>query len=79
MISTRHAQANKPYMAPFEADRPTAYNIYLDANKLYRWAMSQPMPIGGFEWRTAAEAREIDCLEQTEDQPVGYFSEATIN
>ena len=35
--------------------------------------MRHPMPIGGFEWITAAEAREIDWLAQTEEQPVGYF------
>ena len=79
MISTRHAQANNPYIAAFDAALPTSYIIYLDANNLYGWAMSQPMPIGGFEWMTAAEAREIDWLSQTEDQPVGYFIEASIH
>ena len=52
MISTRHAQANNPYTAAFDAARPTSYIIYLDANNLYGWAMSQPMPIGGFECMT---------------------------
>ena len=28
---------------------------------------------------TAAEAREIDWLAHTEDQPVGFFIEASIN
>ena len=79
MNSTRHAQANNSYMTAFDAARPTSYIIYLDANNLYGWAMSQPMPIGGFEWMTAAEARENDWLAQTEDQLVGYFNEASMN
>ena len=66
-------------MAAFDAARPTSYIIYLDANNRYGWAMSQPMPIGRFKWLTAAEAREIDWLPQTEDQPVGYFIEASMN
>ena len=78
MISTRHAQDNNNYMAAFDAARPTSYIIYLDSKNLYRLAMSQPMPIGGFEWMTAAEAREIDWLAQTEYQPVEYFIEARI-
>ena len=49
MISTRDAQANKPYVAAFDAARPTSDIIYLDANNLDGFAMSQPMPIGGFE------------------------------
>lgn len=24
--------------------------MYLDANSLYRWAMSQALPTGGFKW-----------------------------
>ena len=60
-------------MAAFDAARPTSYIIYLDANNLYGLAMSQPMPIGWFEWMTAAEAREIDWLAQTENQPVWSF------
>ena len=79
MISTRHAQANIPYMAAFDAARPTSFIIYLDPYKISGWAMSQPMPIGGCDWMTAAEAREIHWLAETEEQPMGYFSEASIN
>ena len=28
----------------------TKYRQYLDANNLYGWAMSQPLPTGGFSW-----------------------------
>ena len=79
MIPTRYAQANNPDLTAFDPARSTSYIIYLDANNLFVWAMCQPMPIGGFEWMRAAEAREIDWLAQTEDQPMGYFIEASMN
>ena len=34
----------------FDPDEKTNYLQYLDANNLYGWAMSQPLPTGGFPW-----------------------------
>ena len=34
----------------FVPDKPTRYLQYLDASNLYGWAMSQPLPTGGFKW-----------------------------
>ena len=45
----RWAQANNPYMgSEYDPSKPTRYLQYLDANNLYGWAMSQPLPTGGF-------------------------------
>ena len=45
------AKANNPYMgSEFVPDKPTRYLQYLDANNLYGWAMSQPLPTRGFKW-----------------------------
>ena len=47
----RWAAANNPYMGTeYNPDRPTRYLQYLDASNLYVWAMSQPLPTGGFQW-----------------------------
>ena len=47
----RWVKANNPYMGPnFAPDKPTKYLQYLNANNLYGWAMSQPLPTGGFKW-----------------------------
>ena len=47
----RWAAANNPYMgSEYKPSKPTRYLQYLDANNLYWWAMSQPLPTGGFKW-----------------------------
>ena len=47
----RWAKANNPYMgSEFDPDEKTNYLQHLDANNLYGWAMSQPLPTGGFRW-----------------------------
>ena len=47
----RWAEANNPYMgSEYDPSRPTRYLQYLDANNLYGWMMSQPLPTRGFEW-----------------------------
>ena len=49
-ISHRHAEANNKYMKNFDPMKFISYIIYLDANNLYGWAMSQPLPYGNFKW-----------------------------
>ena len=39
----------------FNPEEATTYLQYLDANNLYGWAMSQPLPVGGFQWMTENE------------------------
>ena len=50
MVSQRFSKANNPYLKDFDRSKATSYIQYLDANNLYGWAMSQPLPIGEFKW-----------------------------
>ena len=44
------AIANNPYMGcEYDPLQPTNYLQYLDANNLYGWEMSQPLPTGEFK------------------------------
>ena len=49
-IAHRHAEANNKYMKNFDPVKLISYIMYLDANNLYGWAMSQPLPYRNFRW-----------------------------
>ena len=49
-IIHRHEKANNKYMKNYEKDKDSSYLMYLDANNLYGWAMSQKLPVGKFKW-----------------------------
>ena len=49
-IANRYGKANNKYMKKYNEKAPSKYIMYLDANNLYGWAMSQYLPTGGFKW-----------------------------
>ena len=64
MISNRYGKANNKYMGTsFIKREPSKYITYLDANNLYDWAMSKPLPTHGFKWMKMSE------LETWENHP----------
>ena len=73
-IFHRRAQANNKYMKDFDAAKPSVFVPYWDANGLYAWAMSHPLPVDGFAWMSKNELVEwenIPCvLEVDVDIPV---------
>ena len=40
-IAKRYSTANNKHMKPYDDNKPIKYIMYLDANNLYDWAMSQ--------------------------------------
>ena len=57
MISKRHAKANNPHTADYDPEKDNNYIMYYDANNLYGWAMSQPLPYSGFKWKEPKDGK----------------------
>ena len=51
-ITNRYGKANNKYMKEYNEKAPSNCIMYLDANNLYGWAMSQYLLTGNFKWMT---------------------------
>ena len=72
----RWAKANNPYMgSEYKNGEPTRYLQYMDANNLYGWAMSQPLPTGGF---CLADVKPDEISELANNSEKGYLLEVDI-
>ena len=76
----RHAKANNKYMKNYDKDI-SSYLTYLDANNLYGWAMSQKLPVNGFEWviQNLSQFHESFIRNYDENSDIGYFLEVDID
>ena len=54
-------------MKEYDEKAPSKYVMYLDANNLYGWAMSQYLPTSGFRWLTEKEINKIDFAKYKKD------------
>ena len=69
----KYALANNKYMGDkFDPKSRYSYLQYLDGNNLCGWAMSQPLPTGGFKW-VDVNHNEISELATRTDK--GYILE----
>ena len=46
----KYAEANNKYMKNYDKNKELSYLVYLDANNLYRWTISQKLPTDTFKW-----------------------------
>ena len=66
-------------MKNFDKNKESTYIQYFDANNLYRWAMSQPLPVGGFKWEKNKSKFNTDfILNYDVYSDAGYIFGATI-
>ena len=77
----RWAAANNLYMgSEYDKNKPTKYLQYLDASNLYGWAMSQPLPTGGFHWVEFRKDRSPKTIveELVVKKDYGYLLEVDV-
>ena len=76
----RHAKANNKYMKNYNKDIISSYLMYLDANNLYGWAMSQKLPVNGFKWvKNLSQFNESFIRNYDENSDIRYFLEVDID
>ena len=77
-IANRYGKANNKYMDGYDEKEPSKYLMYLDANNLYGWAMSQYLPNGSFKWLSDEELNKIDLGKYKEDSREGLVLEVDL-
>ena len=70
----RYAKANNKYMKDYNKDEEESFLEYLDANNLYGWAMSEALPVGGFDWIKDLSKIDEDFIKNYDkDSGKGYI------
>ena len=77
-IANRYGEANNKYMKNYDDKIPSKYIMYLDANNLYGWAMSQYLPTGNFEWLSPKQIENINLNKYTENINKGIILEVDL-
>ena len=75
----RNPMAKNKYMKDYDKNKESSYMIYGDYNNLYGKAMSQKLPVDGFEWVEDISKTDGDFIKNyDENSDVGYFIEANV-
>ena len=72
----RYASANNKYMGDlYDPNKESFYLQYLDANNIYGWVMSQPLPTSKFKW---VEIDPDQISDLTTSKIKGYLLEVNV-
>ena len=74
-IANRYGKANNKYMKEYDEKASSKYIMYLDANNLYGWAMSQYLPTGGFKWLSE---KEVNLSKFDDESEKGLILEVDL-
>ena len=77
----RYYKANNKNMKNYDKNKAFLFLLYLDANNLYGWAMSQKLPIDNFKWIEKDDLLKFDenfIKNYDENNDKGYILEVDI-
>ena len=75
----RYAKGSNKYMKNYNKKIESSYLMYLDANNLYGWAISQKLPVSGFKWENDISRFNEEFIKNYDEKSdVGYFLEVDI-
>ncbi|KAL9958234.1 hypothetical protein ACROYT_G035222 [Oculina patagonica] len=77
IVRKRYAKANNHYVEGYDPNKPKKYIMYLDANNLYGWAMSNPLPKSGFRWKRVMPT-ENEIMRKKEFAKTGWILEVDL-
>ena len=75
----RYFEVNNKYMKSYDKNEESSFREYLDANNLYVWEMSQPLPVDGFDRvKNLSKIDEDFIRNYDEDSDKGYIFDVDI-
>ena len=77
-ISKRYSKANNKYMKCYDSSEDSKFIMYLDANNLYGWAMSQYLPYNEFKCLNKKEISDFCLNSISENSFIGYILEVDL-
>ena len=75
----KYAKANNKYMKNYVKRIISSYLMYLDANNLYEWAISQKLPVNVFKWiKRLSKFDELFIKNYDENSDKGYILDVDV-
>jgi len=73
-----YTKANNKYLSDYDSSKESSILMYVDANNLYGWAMSQPLPYKDFKWMLTTDIDNFGIHNIPFDSKYGYFLEVDL-
>ena len=75
----QYVKGSSKYLKNYDKNKESSYLKYWGVNNLYRWAMSQRLPVDGFNWVEGTFQFNEDLMKSyNEDSDIVYLIEVDV-